>query len=148
MKTKGFRFYVCILLICAIGLAVSIGTSVGNGKTPLSDDEMSSVYGGCGPCDTKDYDGCLGPTTNCEDKPDTEEGCRGTYRTTCKQEQKECKNTDGEPCDENHWDPCWDVRYTVYNCDLYLGECRNYFNYTNDCSGTRESCIGFWPGDD
>lgn len=141
MKTKGHRCG-CLLLICAIGLGVGVVTSTGKSKMPLSEEAMGSVYGGCGPCDTKDYDGCHPGTKNCEDKPDTQAGCTGTYYTSCSQEQKECKNIAGM-CDPFHWEPCWDVRYTVYTCELIDGVCSNVFQYSHDCdTGSREWCIG------
>ena len=142
MKVQGYKIYGYLLLICAIGLSVSICSSVADSKIPLSNDEMSAIYGGeWGPVGTKDYDGCSPPTTNCEDKPDTEQGCTGTYSTSCKQEQKECANGDpDDPCEEISR-ACGYETYEKYKCVLRTGECTNV-PYRPDltfyCSGVKD----------
>ena len=142
MKTKGHRISGCFLLVCAIGLAVGICASVANSKIPLSDNAMSSVYGGCGPCATKDNDGCRAPTINCETKDPNE--CTGTYRTSCKQEQKECKVETPELCDDSFTKACFYKTFDTSCCEIDddTEDCENVYQYTCSCSGSRDWCIG------
>lgn len=105
METKGYRFYGCLSLICAIGLAISLGTSVANSKMPLSDEAMSGVYGGScgtGPCDAKTPQGCNTPTGNtlCNYRSvEPTSACTSpNFQQTCKRDQEQCGNRGEGSC--------------------------------------------------
>lgn len=129
MKVKRYRLHGCLLLICAIGLAVSIGTSVANSKIPLSDDAMSSVYGGeCGPCDDMSTQGCHGQSEyNC-----TDEDCGGWYREGCRQDEKECKGTSPSTSCTTLTVDC-EGTWTQYECNYYSLQCNKDEDYTKSC---------------
>ena len=98
MKTKGHRIFGCLLLICAVGLAVGICTSVANSKIPLSDNALSSIYGGCGDC-LPNGKGCAGQHgIRCEDQ--TYDGCGGSWSNdNCRQTKKSCQGTNLSTCE-------------------------------------------------
>jgi hypothetical protein len=130
MKAKGLKFYGCLLVVFAIGLAVSIGMSIGNAKTLLSDDAMSSVYGGCGPCDNMYTQGCI----HTKESSCTDEDCDGWYREGCPEDRKECKNTQpGTQCTPTTKN-C-EGSYTLYDCEYGgYGTCQKVNGKTKSCS--------------
>jgi len=133
MKTKGHRIFGCLLLICAVGLVASICTSVASSKTPLSDNALSSIYGGCGDC-LPNGEGCPGPAgTECKDG--SEFSCNGTsWRQGCRQTKKSCQGTNPSSC-EDTTEAC-DGTYEYYKCEWNdeLNRCLTKSQTTYSCS--------------
>jgi hypothetical protein len=132
MKTKRHRIFGCLLLICAFGLAVGICTSVANSKTPLSDNALNSIYGGCGDC-LADGEGCPGPAgTQCGSLG--EYSCNGrAWRQGCRQTKKSCQGTNPSSCVDTT-EEC-DGTYEYYKC-----EWKEEFNYCGVKSQQTYSC--------
>ncbi len=137
MKTKRGKIYCCLILIGAIVVSIGITASFAYTKPALTDAEMSSVYGGCGPCDW-DGQGCAGgSSTHCNDR----NPCTGNYRQSCRQDEKECQNQSG-PCTPQS-KSCSGKQYSVYHCIEAAGDCvtQDYYGPL-DCSGSMDWCEG------
>lgn len=129
MKVKRYRLYGCLTMICAIGRAVSIGTSVANNKMPLSDDAMSSVYGGqceTGPCDWDMAQGCNTPTgnefCNSRDVSPTSACTSPDFKQSCKRDQGQCSNGNEGNCTEPT--PSCPTEVSEKKCIIVDDECR------------------------
>jgi len=144
MKTKGHRIFGCLLMICAIGIAIGVCATAANSKIPLSDNAMGNVYGGCGPCDSMDVEGCAPGDDSC-DVNEEEEDCDGYHKTSCKQTQKECKEQTPELCDDSMSKACFYVDFTRYKCKWTVGTCVDDPLYTTNCAGSKEWCLGEYP---
>ena len=116
MRVHGYKIYCLLLLICVIGLSVSICCSFANSQKQLSDREMSYVYGGdCGPCEGKGTQGCSSASAlTCAERYQKSGTCSGYYRQSCKTDEKECKNTNQNSC-TNTTPSCPGV-YNIYKC--------------------------------
>jgi len=144
MKTKGYRIFGCLILICVVGLAAGICNSVANSKILLSDNAMGSVYGGCGPCDSMSEDGCAPADDSCTVNEE-EEDCTGLHKSSCKQTQKECKEQTTELCDDSMSKGCLHQDFTRYECEWIAGTCLDDPLYTTNCAGLKEWCLGEFP---
>lgn len=142
MKTKGYKLYGCLLLVCAIGLAVSIATSLGNAKTPLSDEAMSNVFGGCGggstgPIKWTDESGCNTPTgtDHCDTRgvDPTTECTDWEYEQSCRRDESECENKGEGSCTDGT-ESC-PTQVLKKECRITGDEC-----YSPMGTGTRIDC--------
>ena len=144
MKTKGHRIFGCLLLICAVGLVASICTSVASSKTPLSDNALSSIYGGCGVC-LPNGEGCdIERNTKCSSRP--VDNCANglTYRSSCRQEKKSCQGSDPSSCVGTSW-TCGGIKYNWETCKVYTPDegypfCTINTSGKTPCHGTKAWC--------
>jgi len=142
MKTKRYRIYGCLLLICTIGLSMSIYVSFANGKMPLSDSEMINVHGGlCYPCSDSGTEGCpTGSRTLCGAREHRYQ-CNG-YRTSCRQSEKKCQDKTTPGCTDK-MKPCSDKDYNSWYCswDSDTESCtKGKVNPPRPCWSSRHWC--------
>jgi len=143
METKGHRIFGCLLLICAVGLVASMCTSVASSKTPLSDNALSSIYGGCGDC-LPNGEGCqFSANTNCGSRSTS--NCSGLeYRSSCRQTKKSCQGSEpsnceptSKTCGENnyYWETC-EVKHPTEGSPY----CGTRSSGYRPCSGSKSWC--------
>jgi len=125
MRSIGCKICGCLALICAIGLVVAVRTSSARSAVPLSESEMSSVYGGCDThCDYTGSEACPhGSSQTCAERfdPGNPSTCSGYYIDSCRQKEKGCLNDGGNPCDDRPEEPCPGT-YDKYRCGLNATE--------------------------
>lgn len=127
MKIKGCKICGCLVLICAIGLAIAVCTSSAKNGVPLSENEMSSVYGGCDThCDYTGSEACpYGSSQTCAERydPNDASSCSGYEIESCRQKEKGCLNDGGASCYGYDNEPCGGT-YVKYRCKLVEDECK------------------------
>ena len=148
MKIKRYGIYVCLLLVCIIGLSIGVCVSFADVGKPLSDEEMSCVYGGCytQKCDRFLPDNCeAAATIQCQKSECTEPGWTGYVctqgdgqqiceTTNCRQTQENCQ--DGSPT-SNH---CNNEPHTQCAGFQTITKCQNEWDEetkTVDCKCTK-----------
>lgn len=120
LKIKKKMFYCFLSLVCIIGLCACFT----DGKCQLSDNEMSNVYGGCGPC-YNNGDKCRGESGEaCGSR--TQEQCSGYYTQGCRQQSRKCQNLTGV-CNGPYIKDC-DGSYSYCKC--------NWNSSTDECIPT------------
>lgn len=132
MTTKGYKIGGCLLLSCAISLAV-ICASAANSQVPLSENEMDSVYGGCTHCDYSGNEGCAhGSRYTCSERLEVTGNCSGQYISSCRDDEMECQNDNQDFChDQSVWCPS---EYSKYDCVVYADTCDTVMNTEDlDC---------------